>query len=80
MRFIKSRLIIPNALLSHMSTEHYTPQYILDAVTVCMDAIDLDPCSNNREIPNVPAARHFTNQDNGLMQHWAGSFSFLISG
>jgi len=37
-----------------------------------MGAIDLDPASNSREIPNVPAARHYTAQDNGLVQPWAG--------
>ncbi|MDO8872293.1 MAG: hypothetical protein Q7V05_06135 [Methanoregula sp.] len=50
-------MTVPPALLSHESTEHYTPQYILDAVISCMGAIDLDPCSNSQEIPNVPAAR-----------------------
>ena len=34
--------------------------------------IDLDPCSNSREIPNVPAARHYTVQENGLIQPWEG--------
>ena len=33
-------MVVPPALLSHESTEHYTPQYILDAVIVCMGAID----------------------------------------
>ena len=65
-------MTVPPALLSHESTEHYTPQYILDAVIACMGAIDLDPCSNSREIPNVPAARHYTIQDNGLVQPWEG--------
>ena len=65
-------MTVPQALLSHESTEHYTPQYILDAVIACMGAIDLDPCSNSREIPNVPAARHNTAQDNGLVQLWEG--------
>ena len=65
-------MTVPPALLSHESTEHYTPQYILDAVIACMGAIDLDPCSNSREIPNVPAARHYTAQDNGLVQPWVG--------
>jgi hypothetical protein len=54
-------LTVPRALLSHESTEHYTPLYILDAVITCMGAIDLDPCSNSQEIPNVlavfPSAR-----------------------
>lgn len=65
-------MTVPAALLSHASIEHYTPQYILDAVIACMDAIDLDPCSNSREIPNVPAARHYTAQDNGLLRPWVG--------
>ena len=65
-------MAVPPALLSHESTEHYTPQYVLDAVIACMGAIDLDPCSNSREIPNMPAARHYTIQDNGLVQPWEG--------
>jgi hypothetical protein len=65
-------MTVPPALVSHESTEHYTPQYIIDAVIACMGAINLDPCSNSREIPNVPAARHYTAQDNGLVQPWEG--------
>lgn len=61
-------MTVPPALLSHESTERYTPQYILDAVIACMSAINLDPCSNSRERPNVPAARQYTSQDNGLVQ------------
>ena len=68
----RGNLTVPPALLSHESTEHYTPQYILDAVIACMGAIDLDPCSNSREIPNVPVAKHYTIQDNGLVQPWEG--------
>jgi len=63
---------VPPALLSHESTEHYTPQYVLKAVIACMGAIDMDPASNSREIPNVPAARHYNAQDNGLVQPWKG--------
>jgi len=66
------QMTVPPALLSHESTEHYTPQYILDAVITCMGAIDLDPASNSHEIPNVPAARHYTIQDNGLVLPWEG--------
>jgi len=65
-------MTVPPALLSHESTEQYTPQYILDAVIVCLGAIDLDPASNSREIPSVPAARHYTAQDNGLILPWEG--------
>ena len=44
-------MTVPPALLSHESTEHYTPQYILDAVIACMGAIDLDPASNSQGDP-----------------------------
>jgi hypothetical protein len=37
-----------SALTVRESTEHYTPQYILDAVIAYMEAIDLDPCSNSQ--------------------------------
>lgn len=37
-----------------------------------MGAIDLDPASNSQEIPNVPAARHYTAQDKGLVHLWNG--------
>ena len=65
-------MTVPSALLSHASTEHYTPQYVLDAAIVCMGAIDLDPCSNSIGIPNVPAAKHYTAEDNGLLLPWMG--------
>jgi len=34
--------------------------------------IDLDPCSNSHEEPNVPAKTHFTREDDGLAQDWHG--------
>ncbi|MFA5213171.1 MAG: hypothetical protein WC406_07550 [Methanoregula sp.] len=37
-----------------------------------MSAIDLDPTSNSREIPNVPAAKYYTVQDNEVVQRWVG--------
>jgi hypothetical protein len=43
--------MVPPALLSHESTEHYPPPYILDAVIACRGAIDPYACSNSREIP-----------------------------
>jgi hypothetical protein len=47
--------------------KHRTPQYIIDTIIACIDAIDHDPASNSREIPNVPAARHYTVQDNEIV-------------
>ena len=69
-------MTVPPALLSYESTDYYTPHYILDAVITCMGAIDIDPASNSREIPNVPAARHYTAQDKGLVQPWVGRVFF----
>lgn len=56
---------------SNNSDEHYTPKEIVDAVLECFGGkIDLDPCSNSRESPNVPAINHFTKTDDGLKQDW----------
>jgi len=63
---IRGYVTVPPVLLSHGSTEHYTPQYNHDAMITCVGAFDPDACSNSREIPNVLAARHYT-QDNGLI-------------
>ena len=37
-----------------------------------MGEIDLDPCSNSKAQPNVPALNHFTVEDDGLEQKWFG--------
>jgi|GEM_PF-1963536 len=58
--------------ISAKTDEHYTPKDILDAVVECMGAIDLDPCSNSRKNPNVPAAKHFTLHEDGLKKDWNG--------
>lgn len=65
-------MTVPSALLSHRSDEHLTPRFILDAVLECLGGIDLDPCSNSLSCPNVPAARHFIRDDDGLSQPWDG--------
>ena len=54
------------------SPEWYTPRAIIDATLAVLGAIDLDPCSNSREAPNVPAARHLVAIDNGLACEWKG--------
>lgn len=54
------------------SPEWNTPQGIINAVIECLGAIDLDPCSNSVESPNVPCAKCFTQADDGLSQEWAG--------
>ena len=65
----------PAPMAVHFSSEtpeHYTPDVILAAVVACMGGIDLDPCSNSHETPNVPAAEHYTRADDGLAQTWRG--------
>jgi hypothetical protein len=66
---------IPDRLAVHKSSdsvEWYTPSHIIDLVIGFFDEIDLDPCSNSHENPNVPASRVFTKADNGLTQPWFG--------
>jgi len=41
---------VPPALLSHESTEHYTPKYILDAGIACIGAINLDLCNKQKHV------------------------------
>lgn len=37
-----------------------------------MGGIDLDPCSNSHENPAVPAKILYTEEEDGLRQHWSG--------
>lgn len=65
----------PHKMTIHFSSntpEHFTPIEIIDAVIACMGDIDLDPCSNSKTEPNVPAAIHYTTEDDGLAQVWRG--------
>ena len=57
---------------SSESPEHYTPPVIIEAALACLGEIDLDPCSNSHETPNVPASKHYTSEDDGLSQRWCG--------
>lgn len=57
---------------SSESPEHYTPTLVIAAAVDCMGAIDLDPCSNSKDSPNVPALDHYIAADNGLSMPWFG--------
>jgi len=57
---------------SSESDEWLTPPLIIERVLKMWEEIDLDPCSNSHEEPNVPAKRHFTAEDDGLAQDWHG--------
>lgn len=57
---------------SSSSDDHNTPGHVLDMVTTVMVEIDLDPCSNSKESPNVQAKYHYTKHDDGLSKKWFG--------
>lgn len=57
---------------SSESPEWYTPQEMVHLVLECLGEIDLDPCSNSHEFPNVPAHQLYTKEDNGLDKPWYG--------
>ena len=50
--------------------EWYTPAHIIEAVVAVLGTIDLDPCAEPAK--RVPAAAHFTVEDDGLSQPWRG--------
>jgi hypothetical protein len=54
------------------SVEWYTPPEIIARVQKVFRQIDLDPCSNSSDSPNVPAKQHFTQEDDGLSSPWTG--------
>jgi len=56
---------------SSKSDEHYTPDEVVEAAIKALGGIDLDPCSNSHTAPNIPAANHYTIEDDGLAQSWA---------
>lgn len=57
---------------SSETDEWNTPKEIINLVLNCFDEIDLDPCSNNLESPNIPAKQVFTRDLDGLSQRWHG--------
>jgi phage N-6-adenine-methyltransferase len=49
-----------------------TPSAIVDEVEDMLGVIDVDPASNSKDEPNVPAITHYTEEDDGLSQLWEG--------
>lgn len=67
--------VTPDAPYIHFSSdsdEWYTPQKIIDPVLALFDTIDLDPCSNSKTSPNIPASEFYTKADDGLSLPWYG--------
>lgn len=57
---------------SSVSDEWFTPKWVVDLVLAVLGEVDLDPCSNSKESPNVPAKHLFTQEDDGLARPWFG--------
>jgi hypothetical protein len=49
--------------------DYYTPSWVFDRMDI---DFDLDVCSPPEGIPWIPAARYFTQADDGLAQPWEG--------
>jgi len=64
--------MISNGLFTSETAEHYTPKQIIDLVIGTLGGIDLDPCSNSGDSPNIPAGEHYTQFENGLSRTWFG--------
>lgn len=62
----------PNVHFMSETEEWYTPPDVLEPVIALLGAIDVDPCSNSHENPNVPATTIYTEEDDGLSQDWNG--------
>lgn len=61
------------AFTSNKSCQHGTPIEVIECLLALGEgAIDLDPCSNSHEMPNIPARVLYTVDDDGLKQAWGG--------
>jgi DNA-binding CsgD family transcriptional regulator len=57
-------------LMTSETAEWYTPREVVEAAVAALGAIDLDPCAEPAK--GIPAARHFTQAEDGLKRHWLG--------
>lgn len=62
-----------NALHQSKSNEHYTPRWIINAVYLVMNPINLDPASTKISNDIVCAETYFTKGYNGLTNSWFGN-------
>ena len=53
-----------SAYFSSQSEEWNTPTHIVESVQKVLGVIDLDPCSNSRITPNIPARKLYVKADN----------------
>lgn len=63
---------IPGITHTTGCVEWHTPEWLWKAAEEVMGGIDLDPCSNSKTNPTVPAYIRFTKEDDGLAREWSG--------
>lgn len=66
---------VADRMLVHYSSatpEWYSPPSVIERTVELLGTIDLDPCSNDKDNPRVPAGQHYTKDDDGLAQTWSG--------
>jgi len=55
-----------------------TPQHIVnDVLEFFNHNLELDPCSNSEDNPNVPAQKVYTEETNGLAHEWIAESVFM---
>lgn len=69
-QLVKTEPMFDIAGVSNENDEWYTPSWMFQALAV---EFDLDPCSPGVPPSSVPAKRHLTKADNGLVAEWTGS-------
>jgi phage N-6-adenine-methyltransferase len=55
--------------VANKTVEWYTPKWIFNALNL---KFDLDPCHPEEKLDWIPAAKHYSEKDNGLIQEWTG--------
>lgn len=53
------------------------PEFVADVLKFFGGSIDLDPCCNDENNPNVPANKVYTEQTNGLAHEWVADSVFM---
>ena len=52
-------------------------EFVGDVIRFFNGSLDLDPCSNSTESPNVPARQVYTEETNGLAHEWIADSVFM---